>query len=50
MDPWQKETLNLEVGDFVIWQDEAVEMEVGGYTSGTTPEAFPHLFLCRVPI
>ena len=27
MDPWQKETLNLQVGDFIIWQDEAVEME-----------------------
>jgi len=22
MDPWQKETLNLEVGDTIIWQDE----------------------------
>ena len=27
MDPWQKETLNLQVGDFIIWQDEAIEME-----------------------
>ena len=27
MDPWRKETLNLEVGDFIIWQDEAVEVE-----------------------
>ncbi len=27
MDPWRKETLNLEVGDFIIWQDEAVEIE-----------------------
>ena len=27
MDPWQKETLNLEVGDFIIWRNEAVEME-----------------------
>ena len=27
MDPWQKETLNLKVGDFIIWQDEAVEVE-----------------------
>ncbi len=25
MDPWQKETLGLEVGDFIIWQ--AVEVE-----------------------
>ncbi len=27
MDPWQKESLNLQVGDFIIWQDEAVEGE-----------------------
>ncbi len=27
MDPWRKETLNLEVGDFIIWQDEAIEVE-----------------------
>ncbi len=27
MDSWQKETLGLEVGDFIIWQDEAIEME-----------------------
>ena len=27
MDPWQKETLNLKVGDFIIWQGEAIEME-----------------------
>jgi len=29
MDPWQKETLNLQVGDFIIWQDEAIETEDG---------------------
>ena len=27
MDPWQKETLGLQVGDFIIWQDEAIELE-----------------------
>ncbi len=27
MDPWQKETLGLKVGDIIIWQDVAVEME-----------------------
>ena len=27
MDPWQKETLNLQVGDFIIWQGEAIEIE-----------------------
>ncbi len=27
MDSWQKETLNLKVGDWIIWQDEAVELE-----------------------
>ncbi len=27
MDPWQKESLNLQVGDFIIWQDETIEIE-----------------------
>ena len=27
MDPWRKETLSLQVGDFIIWQDEAIEVE-----------------------
>ena len=27
MDPWRKEILNLQVGDFIIWQDEAIEVE-----------------------
>ncbi len=27
MDSWQKETLGLQVGDFIIWQDEAIEVE-----------------------
>jgi hypothetical protein len=27
MDPWRKESLGLEVGDTIIWQDEAVEVE-----------------------
>jgi len=27
MDPWQKESLGLQVGDFIIWRDEAIEME-----------------------
>ncbi len=27
MDPWQKETLNLKVGDTIIWRDEAIELE-----------------------
>ncbi len=35
MDPWRKETLNLEVGDFIIWQDEAVEVE--GQPAVVTP-------------
>jgi len=35
MDPWQKESLNLEVGDFIICQDEAVEME--GQPAVVTP-------------
>ena len=27
MDPWQKESLNLQVGDTIIWRDEAIEVE-----------------------
>jgi len=27
MDPWQREALNLQVGDFIVWQDEAIEVE-----------------------
>ena len=27
MDSWRKETLNLQVGDFIIWRDKAVEVE-----------------------
>ena len=35
MGPWQKESLNLEVGDFIIWQGEAVEVE--GQPAVVTP-------------
>ncbi len=35
MDPWRKESLNLKVGDFIIWQDEAVELE--GQPAVVTP-------------
>jgi len=34
MDPWQKETLGLQVGDFIIWQDEAIEVEGQPVTPG----------------
>ena len=27
MDPWRKETLNLQAGDWIIWQDEAIQVE-----------------------
>ncbi len=27
MDPWQKETLGLQVGDTIILRDEAIEVE-----------------------
>jgi len=27
MDSWQKETLGLQVGDWIVWRDEAVEAE-----------------------
>ncbi len=35
MDPWRRETLNLQVGDFIIWQDEAIEVE--GQAALVTP-------------
>ena len=35
MNSWQKETLNLEVGDFIIWKDEAIEVE--GQPAVVTP-------------
>ncbi len=35
MDPWQKETLGLKVGDIIIWQDEAIELE--GQPAVVTP-------------
>ncbi len=35
MDPCRKETLNLKVGDFIIWQDEAIEVE--GQRAVVTP-------------
>jgi len=34
MDPWQKESLGLKVGDFIIWKDEAIEMEGQPVTPG----------------
>jgi len=27
MDSWQKETLGLKVGDWIVWQDEAIQLE-----------------------
>ena len=27
MDRWRKETLGLQIGDSIIWQDEAIEVE-----------------------
>ncbi len=35
MAPWRKETLNLEVGDWIIWRDKAVELE--GQSAVVTP-------------
>ena len=35
MDAWQKETLGLQVGDTIIWQDEAIELE--GQPAGVAP-------------
>ncbi len=38
MDRWQKETLGLEVGDFIVWQDESIEMEGQPVTPGMKGE------------
>ena len=27
MDRWRKESLSLQVGDFIIWQDDAIKLE-----------------------
>ncbi len=35
MYPWQKETLNLKVGDFIIWKSETIEVE--GQPAVVTP-------------
>ena len=35
MDPWQQESLNLKVGDFIIWQDKPIEVE--GQPAVVTP-------------
>ena len=35
MSTWQKESLNLQVGDFIIWRDEAIELE--GQPAVVTP-------------
>ncbi len=35
MDPWQKESLGLKVGDIIVWQDEAIEVE--GQPTVVTP-------------
>ena len=29
MNPWQKESLNLKVGDWIIWQDIAIQTDEG---------------------
>ncbi len=38
MDPRQKETLGLKVGDTIIWQDEAIELEGQPVTPGMKGE------------
>ncbi len=34
--PWQKQSLNLKVGDLIIWQGEAIEVE--GQPAVVTPD------------
>ncbi len=38
MDPWRKETLNLKVGDIIIWQGEPIELEGQPVTPGMKGE------------
>ncbi len=38
MDTWQKETLGLKVGDFIIWRDKAIELEGQPVTPGMRGE------------
>ncbi len=38
MDSWRKETLNLQVGDTIIWRDEAIELEGQPVTPGMRGE------------
>ncbi len=38
MNSWRKESLNLQVGDFIIWQDEASEVEGQPVTPGMKGE------------
>jgi len=26
-DPWRKESLNLKIGDWIIWKDEKIEIQ-----------------------
>ncbi len=35
MNPWQKESLNLNIGDWIIWRGEAIELE--GQPAVVTP-------------
>jgi len=35
MDPWQKESLGLQVGDWIIWRNEPIEVE--GQPAVVTP-------------
>ena len=34
MDPWQKESLGLQVGDFITWQDVELEGQPAVVTPG----------------
>ncbi len=41
MDPWRKESLGLEVGDIIVWQDEAIELEGQPVTPGMKGKPIP---------
>ncbi len=49
MAPWRKETLNLKVGDFIIWQDEAIELEGQPVAPGMKGEVISLAFIWMSP-
>ncbi|MCZ6769927.1 MAG: hypothetical protein O7D93_11830 [Acidobacteria bacterium] len=41
MDPWQKDTLGLQVGDTIIWQGEVISLHDGFHLDVAEVEPIP---------